>query len=108
MNFYFDISYLRVELAEVILLEFLLHLLDVGEVAGGDAVLVLQGVVTVLQLLQQLLLLVLLAHHRHLGLEVREDQGVNLGQAGALDQVIQAADSRESWKTLRGMFGKYL
>ena len=107
MNFYLDISYLRVELAEVILLEFLLHLLDVGEVAGGDAVLVLQGVVNVLQLLQQLLLLVLLAHHRHLGLEVREDQGVNLGQAGALDQIIQTADSRESWKALRGMFIKY-
>ena len=62
--------------------------------------LALERVIGALQLLEHLLLLGLLAHHRHLGLEVRQDQGVHLGQASALDEVIQTADCGEPRQSL--------
>nr|AAB09088.1 PAST-1 [Drosophila melanogaster] len=73
-------------------LQDLLHLLDVGEVAGRNGVLALDAIVYLAEVLNQVLLLAVLAEHRgHVLAQLGNDEGMHLGQARPLDQIVQLA-----------------
>lgn len=91
----------RVELREVLVHEALLHLFDLGEVAGRDLVVPLDTIVDLSQLFDELFLLLLLAEDgRHVLPQLGDYVGVDFGEPGPFDQVVQLAKRRISREAL--------
>lgn len=92
---------MRVKLAKVISGQHFLHASDVRKVAGRQLLLLPDPFVNNLQVPDQVLLLALLAEHRHLLLQLCDDERVHFGQSRPLYQVVQLAERRVLRQTLK-------
>lgn len=82
----------RVESCEILVLQHLLHLLDVGEVAGRNLMFSLQTIVNGPDVLDQILLLAVLSEHAgHVFSQLSDNVSMDFSESGALDKVVQFA-----------------